>query len=220
LPGQQHWPSTAVGRVLIQGDGPCSGILVAPRIVLTVGHCVVGAGWRARPTELLSFALETGEHTVTAVRLAPRSPLAADGTIEDLRHDWALLELEEPAEVRPVPYGGPSAARRAFVLDEPLVKVGWASRAGEYRRPRDYVCKIQELDPEATVFVYRCPGGAGAGRSGSALILRTDQNFEVVAVQSAVTIRAPLEFGVAVAPPIQVVDAAAKERRSAPRSTP
>jgi protease YdgD len=203
LPGQD-WPWTAVGRVLIDGDGPCSGVLVAPRTVLTVGHCVAESGWQATPADRLSFALETRAHAVAAVRLSPRSPVTPEGKIEDVRQDWALLELAEPPPVAPVPYGGPAAARRAFALGEPLVKTGWVPRAGLLRRVRDYVCRIQELAPEATALVYRCPGGAGAGRSGSALIQRAGQGFEVVAVQSAVAIRESVEFGIAVAPPIQV----------------
>ena len=194
----------AVGRVLTDGDGPCSGVLVAPRIVLTVGHCVAGSGWQANPAERLSFALETGTHAVAAVRLSPSSPFTPDGKIADIRHDWALLELDEAPAVAPVPYGGPVAARRAFFLGEPLVKTGWAARAGVRQRARDHVCRIQELAPEATALVYRCPGGAGAGRSGSALIERTGEGFEVVAVQSAITIQKSVEFGIAVAPPIQV----------------
>lgn len=210
LPGE-GWPWAAVGRVLTDGDGPCSGVLVASRTVLTVGHCVAGSGWQAEPADRLTFALETSTHAVAAVRLSPRSPMTPGGKIEDVRQDWALLELEEPPAVAPVPYGGPAAARRAFALDEPLVKTGWAPRAGGRERVRDHVCRIQELTPDATAFIYRCPGGAGAGRSGSALIQRAGQGFEVVAVQSAVTIENPVEFGLAVAPPIEIMHGPASQ---------
>ncbi len=43
------WPWSAVGRVLTDGGGPCSGVLVEPALVLTVGHCVAG-GQDWRPT--------------------------------------------------------------------------------------------------------------------------------------------------------------------------
>lgn len=202
LPGNQ-WPWTSVGRVLIDGDGPCSGVLVAPRTVLTAGHCVTGGDWRPRPTERISFTLETGTHAVASVRLAPRSPFGPDGKIEDLRYDWALLELKKSPAVAPVPYGGPAAARHAYILREPLVKAGWASReGGGHERTRDHVCRIQALHPNGTAVAFRCPGGAGTGRSGSALIQRTARGFEVVAVQSAITIRDDVQFGIAAVPSI------------------
>ena len=120
------WPYIAVGRVLTDGGGPCSGVLVAPALVLTVGHCVAGGrDWQPTPLDRLRVRLGRREHAVAAVRLDPASPFGADGKPRDLSHDWALLALAEPSMVPPVPYGGATAARRAYATDEPLTKVGW-----------------------------------------------------------------------------------------------
>jgi hypothetical protein len=195
------WPWSAVGRVLRDGQGPCSGVLVAPTVVLTVGHCVADRrGWRATP-DRLSFVLGRLSYGVAAVRLPAESPFDAGGAIRDLRHDWALLALDRPAEVAPVPYGGPQAARLAFVLDQPLVRVGWADAGlGLFTRRRDEDCAVRHLDPEATLLVYRCADAHGGGRSGSALLLRAGEGWLVAGVQSALREPGDVPLAIAVAP--------------------
>ena len=194
------WPWSAVGRVLTDGQGPCSGVLVTPALVLTVGHCVAGCpGWQPRALDRLRVELGGREHAVTAVRLDPAPPFGPDGKPLDLSHDWALLELTEPSRVPPVPYGGATAARRAYATDEPLTKVGWQPLpAGFASRLNDPDCRIAELPAEARTRVYRCPEGAGPGRSGSALLLPAGNSWEVVAVQSAIASPGGIESGIAV----------------------
>ena len=51
-----------------------------------------------------------------------------------------------------------------------------------------------------TILVYRCPDGAGSGRSGSALLLPAVQGWEVVAVQSAIASPGGIVSGIAVVP--------------------
>ena len=194
------WPWSAVGRVLVDGGGPCSGVLVAPALVLTVGHCVAGGrDWRARPLDRLRVALGGREHAVASVRLDTASPFGPDGHPLDLSHDWALLGLAEPSLVPPVPYGGATAAWRAFATDEPLVKVGWQPLPGGFAsRLSDPDCRVAELGAAAHTLVYRCPDGAGPGRSGSALLLPAGEGWEVVAVQSAIGSPGGIVSGIAV----------------------
>ena len=176
------WPWSAVGRVLTDGSGPCSGVLIEPRTVLTVGHCVAGGRpWRATATARLSVVLDGTSYAVAAVRIAEQSPFTPEGSIGDLRHDWAFLQLKERPTVAPVPYGGTAAARRALALDDPVFKVGWRGQD----QKRDVACTILEIEPDGRLLVFRCPGGAGEGRSGSALLVRAGDSWEAAAVQSA-----------------------------------
>jgi hypothetical protein len=194
------WPWSAVGRVLVDGGGPCSGVLVAPALVLTAGHCVAGgAEWQAHAPNRLRVELGGREHAVAAVRIDPVSPFGADGRPQDLSHDWALLELAEAPLVSPVPYGGATAARRAYATDETLIKVGWQPLPGGFAsRLNESDCGIAELPADARSFVYRCPDGAGPGRSGSALLLPAGEGWEVVAVQSAIGSPGGIGSGIAV----------------------
>jgi protease YdgD len=191
------WPWAAVGRVERNGGGPCSGVLVAARTVLTVGHCVARRGpWRAEAPERLAVRFGEQAYAVVAVRVAATSPYAPDGGIGPIRHDWAVLELAVAPAVEPVAYEGPSAARRAFVADAPLAKVGWV----QGRREDDPDCRIRRLELDAAAFTFACDGGPGQGRSGSALLIRTTAGFAVVAVQSAEARTGIVTLGIAVSP--------------------
>ncbi len=197
------WPWSAVVRVLRDGKGPCSGVLVAPRTVLTVGHCVARRKpWRAVPAERLTVQFDTGAHRVTSVHVAERTPFEPDGAVGPVQHDWAVLELADAPAVTPVPYGGRRAARRAFILDSPVFKVGWSGR----QRARDVACRVQHFDADGRAFSFTCPGGAGRGRSGSALIIRDGRDYAVIAVQSAEGRTGFTTIGLAVSPTRAVVD--------------
>lgn len=112
-----------------------------------------------------------------------------------------LLDLAEPSLVPPVPFGGATAARRAFATDEPMTKVGWQPLpAGFASRLSDSDCRIADLPGDARMLVYRCPDGAGPGRSGSALLLAVGSGWEVVAVQSAIGSPGGIVSGIAVVP--------------------
>ena len=101
----------------------------------------------------------------------------------------------------PVPFGGATAARRAYATDEPLTKAGWQPLpAGFASRLSDPDCRIADLPADARLLVYRCPDGAGPGRSGSALLLPAGTGWEVVAVQSAIGSPGGIVSGIAVVP--------------------
>lgn len=196
------WPASAVGRVLIDEAGPCSGVLIEAARVLTVGHCVADrATWQPLPARRLTFVLDGTSHAVAKVRLPASSPFDGSGTIRDLRHDWAVLALERASAIRPVAYGGPAAARLAYILEEPLAKIGWTPLPGGLAmRRRDEACTVRRLDPDGTLLVYGCAGGPGSGRSGSALLLQSAEGWRVAAVQSAVGDPGGVPVGIAVAP--------------------
>jgi protease YdgD len=191
-------PIAAVGRVLRDGGGPCSGVLVAPRRVLTVGHCVArGRPWRAWEAARLSVVLGGRSYAVVAAHLPARGPFAEDGRLDDVARDWAYLELAEAPAPSPLPLGAAAAARRAFILDAAITKVGWAGG----RQRRDDGCRITGLERDGTVIAFRCGGDAGAGRSGSALLLAEGERVEVIGTQSAEGRDALGVVGFAVAPP-------------------
>jgi len=159
--------------------------------------------WQATPLDRLRVSLGGREHAVAAVHLDNASPFGPDGRPRDLGHDWALLELAQPSLVKPVPYGGATAARRAYATDEPLTKIGWQPlSAGFASRLTDGQCRIVELGPATRTLVYRCPEGAGPGRSGSVLMLPAGEGWEVVGVQSAIASPGGIATGMTVVPDV------------------
>jgi hypothetical protein len=82
-----------------------------------------------------------------------------------------------------------------------VTKTGWQPLpAGFASRVSDGECRIAELGPGTRTLVYRCPDGAGPGRSGSALLLPAGEGWEVVVVQSAIASPGGIVSGIAVVP--------------------
>ena len=189
------WPWSAVGRVLRDGKGPCSGVLIGPFLVFTVGHCVATREpWRAVEADRLSVVLAGERYPVAEARVAAASPFDADGEISPVGNDWALLALARRPEIEPVPLAGLAGARRMAANDGPVFKVGWR---GEARR-RDVACTILEV--AAGAFTFQCPGGAGQGRSGSVVLGGGDAGYAVLGVQSAEAASRFTTIGIAVSP--------------------
>ncbi|OOY27493.1 hypothetical protein BMI90_12880 [Thioclava sp. L04-15] len=93
----------AVGKVAIGEGGFCTGVLIAPDLVLTAGHCIFDRSRNAArpPSEIRFLAGQTGDMEIAAQPVArmvadpdyaPFVPISA----ETVRHDVALLQLARP----------------------------------------------------------------------------------------------------------------------------
>jgi hypothetical protein len=135
-----------------EGVRLCSGLVLAPRLVLTAGHCV--CGWHkaetdgAREEARIDRSDCASSATITAMSYQPRKPGRAPTAIHDqhrgevrphpelrivrdasgklttVHANLALIFLEEPVQdVAPPPKLADSAAR----MDEPLITVGYGN---------------------------------------------------------------------------------------------
>lgn len=105
----------AVGRIEIGSNGYCTGVLIAPRLVLTAAHCIYSRQGDLVDATDLTFRAGLRDGTSIAERTVARAvahpgyePGRGYGA-DNIRHDAALLELGEPI---------PSALANPFVLHQ------------------------------------------------------------------------------------------------------
>lgn len=94
----------AVGRVDLGQSGYCTGVLIAPDLVLTAAHCLYDSKRQLHPPETIRFRAGLRDGAVIAERdvaryAAPKAYDPAAGmTAENIRQDVALLQLTTPIE--------------------------------------------------------------------------------------------------------------------------
>jgi len=99
----QEYPWSALGRVNLAGQGFCTGVLIAPQLVLTQAQCLYskreGRWWQ--PQELHFIAAYQRDRFLADSKIAGFTPApgytpAAGANLANLTNNWAILKLAEP----------------------------------------------------------------------------------------------------------------------------
>lgn len=166
----------AVGRVEnTASNGGCSGILVAPDLVLSAAHCI--------SPNSTTFAFRPGDGKINRVRHAlievfqhPMYDVMKDRILWRLRFDIAIARLEAPvpsARATPIP-PGPEAQ-----VGETLYIVSW--RRDGSTEPRQRACEVIEGATGLVTLACAVQGG----ESGAPVLRKTKNGLELVAIISS-----------------------------------
>lgn len=169
----------AVGRLNLAGyrhREMCTASLVAPDLALTAAHCVTTAedGYLKRLEDMVFVAgWNGGEHAGSArVAEVMVHPGAFDAGRFDLAHDVALVRLDRPLDLAPLPLAAGEAGG-------PLVLMG-------YRRSRPHRLTVTPgcRGAGGTIWTIHC--GVEQGQSGGPVMAGTGTDRRIVAVIAAV----------------------------------
>lgn len=151
----------------------CTGVLVAPRRVVTAGHCLLNRAQQFLPASSLHvlFGYDRGDYREhrTVASLAVGGPFDPSRRPEGLARDWAVLTLsgDAPAGVEPLPL-----VRVPPEPGTPLMLGGYSQDKAQIITA-DTACAalgVAQTQGRSSLLIHDCNGTRGV--SGAALLVR------------------------------------------------
>lgn len=169
----------AVGALVIDGEWFCSGTLIAPRLVLTAGHCVEGM----EGSEIQLYFGPDANRLESGRLVRSSGAYMHPNYTSDDRHDIGVVVLAEDPGLTPIPARLDPVTQDIIGRTATFVGFGLYSQGGEGGERRSVDIPINELDD---FFVgYATPGlNTCNGDSGGPALMDLGRGLEVIGVTS------------------------------------
>lgn len=173
----------AVGRLDQGRSGYCTGVLIAPELVLTAAHCLASVSRGAlRITDLrfragLRNGQSIAERGIRRAVVHPAYTIGGPVTSENVRHDVALLELDLPIA------SGIASSFRVDSLSATDQEVSVVSYAQGRSEALSRQARCQVVGRSAELFAFDCDVTFGA--SGAPVFARVGRRPRIVSLISS-----------------------------------
>lgn len=187
------WPWAAIGRLNTSTGRHCTATLIARDRVVTAAHCVHDprTAKPVRPSTLHFVAgYQRGNYVAHAVGrsiqvpaqvAAPARPQAGGG-IDRVAGDWAIVVLDPPLAIRPLPVLSVEDGTQAVPVGN-LLRAGYSQDRPHQLAVHDQ-CRIMQRLAHGRVWLTDCD--ATRGDSGSPVLIRHDATVNLVGITAAV----------------------------------
>jgi protease YdgD len=206
-------PWSAIGKLDFGYDGSATAFLVAPNIIMTAGHCVLGRSKIAAPDMEGEIIIPDEEVMFHPGYKNGISKSAARAVLffrpysfydRSVRHDYAFALLDRPAgneagwlEVLDIPA---SDIEKMIIKSDVLYQAGYSLDAAE-EMTGNIACRI--IGTESGCFFHDCD--VLPGDSGSPLIVQRNGRFFVIGIQHNITTMKGREAMVGYAAPVSLM---------------